>query len=1333
MVRNLLVFLVLMGFVFSFLPPVVATVDYCQVINAPGEYTLTKDLIGVNDSNSYCIQIEVGDVVLDCDGHTITGTGAGEGVVFKSGSQPNITVKNCNISNYEYGIFGDPYNSSVLNNDVHNNILDNMNIGGSYNQIDDNLFHHSGDDREGAHVNGDYNIFTGNEFYYNGRAGLSLVGYHNELDENDAYNNDESGFSISGDFNNLTENTAYHNDWEYFEGAGFESQGVNTFDDNTAYGNTNGFYIEGYLPEPAARRPLVFGNTFTNNWAYDNLVGLNFIDWNGTYTDNTLEENLEMDLLIAGDTWLGIDLLGSELRDRRMTDWTLLCDNTVEDNTGSGARPIYFSGETVTLNGGTYSEIILCNATNSVVTGVTADGSYTLDNNGLILLLSNGTKISDSTSQNNFMGFGFVRSSDASLSNSNADGSGFGLFSLQTMDLNIDRLTSNNNRMNATIILDILLGFLGGGPLAGGDTMRAPAPEIHEIGAGAVLVQSPRATITDSTFSGSTFGLALMMSDEATISGGSAHTNDVFGYGLLDSYNVNFESFALAYNNAGDIHDIFIGRVPPAYETLEFLPFGVGVLDLSLGILMPATSRGTPLRISETCHAYADCDVPGGEICNFTTHTCEAGTFENTFDAMRSYDNNYGMVLLSRGHEIVDGSRIYDNSVLGILDASYLMRERLALGGVTLPPSPNDAITIRDSYLYRNGETMFSTLSDVFEEGGKPTWADAFELIDEVLPKGVLELEVIEASYIYSLGDLTAETSKPHWKLEETTLGTGSSSVRVSLDDNATAMYILSDTTLPTLESLHVESEEFELNTTLYLEIDSVGLGPRTSYNDKYFIVGALQEGRVLAAPVTPSIDEFTVHYGSAAGYDPSTMALYYLKMVDQGVYCEDDLDCARGEFCWVEENMCEPSPPDCINDSDCLDPGSPYCDGYHCVACLENGDCTGICEVCVDGKCTGNDCIADIDCNDGCECPVEPSGIGRCKEPRVRGAESCGIPVLEEGVVTLRASVAEEQYIFKMRWAPVEYQIHNETEKAITIYNFSQNDRSEFMDMLLGSLPAAAGIDPSEMSLYFDIYGLFAVRGAEQPPDGGEKPDYVCEEDVDCPECYYCSIGNNECLPKTDVECGVPGTGCSNGYECVACECVKEAEPPEEGCETDNDCPGNEYCDDGECMPVSCECGEVKDHECVGFECCSDEECDAGLVCKDNNCVEPEEDKGCDECDEPITQSEGLINDAREQGLDTTVVDELLEKAKEAKERGDCEEALQFANAALAAAQDLLGEEEAFPVPVISTEVPSVDQPQLPNGTEVTEWQQDIAWAILLILGLALVGYWWFRNHYGK
>jgi len=95
----------------------------------------------------------------------------------------------------------------------------------------------------------------------------------------------------------------------------------------------------------------------------------------------------------------------------------------------------------------------------------------------------------------------------------------------------------------------------------------------------------------------------------------------------------------------------------------------------------------------------------------------------------------------------------------------------------------------------------------------------------------------------------------------------------------------------------------------------------------------------------------------------------------------------------------------------------------------------------------------------------------------------------------------------------------------------------------------------------------------------------------------------------------------------CTECE--------EGGCTSDDDCKDTEQCVEGECEPVPCDCGVVKNHECEEYECCSDSDCPEGQVCEDNSCKEegeepaPEctQDADCKDkeyCDMPAGQTGG-------------------------------------------------------------------------------------------------------------
>jgi hypothetical protein len=93
------------------------------------------------------------------------------------------------------------------------------------------------------------------------------------------------------------------------------------------------------------------------------------------------------------------------------------------------------------------------------------------------------------------------------------------------------------------------------------------------------------------------------------------------------------------------------------------------------------------------------------------------------------------------------------------------------------------------------------------------------------------------------------------------------------------------------------------------------------------------------------------------------------------------------------------------------------------------------------------------------------------------------------------------------------------------------------------------------------------------------------------------------------------------------------------ETCVDDTDCPDNEQCLDGDCVPVPCECGSVQNHQCVEYACCSDSDCGPNEVCVDNSCQEKPPEVECDSdadcpsaqyCDIPTGQDSGTCEDVQ-------------------------------------------------------------------------------------------------------
>jgi hypothetical protein len=105
--------------------------------NITTDTTLTADITGCTENG---LNITADNIVLDCNGHTISGTGVGSGIyATRSGANAytNLTVKNCTISNFAYDIYasgadnlaGNAYNGGNVN--VTNSNLTSINSTGA--------------------------------------------------------------------------------------------------------------------------------------------------------------------------------------------------------------------------------------------------------------------------------------------------------------------------------------------------------------------------------------------------------------------------------------------------------------------------------------------------------------------------------------------------------------------------------------------------------------------------------------------------------------------------------------------------------------------------------------------------------------------------------------------------------------------------------------------------------------------------------------------------------------------------------------------------------------------------------------------------------------------------------------------------------------------------------------------------------------------------------------------------------------------------------------------------------------------------------------------------
>jgi parallel beta-helix repeat protein len=172
--------------------------------------TLTSDVTGCTDDG---IIIGADDIVLDCAGHRISGSGTADGISLTDRS--GVTIKNCVVSGFERGIHLMGSSSSTLaSNTVYNNDFGIYLMESSDNSI------------------------TGNVAYDNNQIGVYLYDgcNNNGIVNNEAYANSVTGLLVSSGStdNTLESNTAYENKNGLYV---FTSDDV-ALKDNTAYGNS---------------------------------------------------------------------------------------------------------------------------------------------------------------------------------------------------------------------------------------------------------------------------------------------------------------------------------------------------------------------------------------------------------------------------------------------------------------------------------------------------------------------------------------------------------------------------------------------------------------------------------------------------------------------------------------------------------------------------------------------------------------------------------------------------------------------------------------------------------------------------------------------------------------------------------------------------------------------------------------------------------------------------------------------------------------------------------------------------------------------------------------
>ncbi len=244
----------------------------CGDIDVAGIYSMNQSLT----TTGTCLTINVSDVTLDCDNFNIDGDGGGSDYgIFADGSSgselTNITINNCNVTDFGRGVYFDYTDNSVINN-----ITANSNSRG----IDLNYADSNNLTNITTNLNSQYGIYI-----YRANS--------NNLTNITANSNTQTGIYVySSDSNIIRNSVAQFQSGTIDRGITLSSSNLNTLINVTANDNYYGIYLSGS-----------FNNTLTNITANSNNGGVYIVynsDYNNitnSYIENNSNVGLSLDIL----------------------------------------------------------------------------------------------------------------------------------------------------------------------------------------------------------------------------------------------------------------------------------------------------------------------------------------------------------------------------------------------------------------------------------------------------------------------------------------------------------------------------------------------------------------------------------------------------------------------------------------------------------------------------------------------------------------------------------------------------------------------------------------------------------------------------------------------------------------------------------------------------------------------------------------------------------------------------------------------------------------------------------------------------------------------------
>jgi len=251
-------------------------IDNCSVLNAEEEtYVLTQDVW--NSANSTCMDIQANGVTLDCQGYRIDGVDGVNTWGVRINNYDNIIVRNCEVSDWTYGInIISSTGSEIYNNFVTSNTDRGISLISS----------------------STYNNFTNNTVFFNEDYGVVFV---SSTDNNFSYGNVSNNTNNYGIYlYNSDNNRVEYSIVSFNNGSGVFvdlSDDNLIFNNNITYNQVNGIYINyssGNALEGGNIKYNIQSGIYTTTSSNNNISGVNSSnnDFYGIQFDSSSNGNI---------------------------------------------------------------------------------------------------------------------------------------------------------------------------------------------------------------------------------------------------------------------------------------------------------------------------------------------------------------------------------------------------------------------------------------------------------------------------------------------------------------------------------------------------------------------------------------------------------------------------------------------------------------------------------------------------------------------------------------------------------------------------------------------------------------------------------------------------------------------------------------------------------------------------------------------------------------------------------------------------------------------------------------------------------------------------------